>query len=208
MCINVQELSQYTQIGKDILTAFSAVVVAIVSILGLKAWKKQLKGKTEYELARRLLRAVYKIREAISYVRNPFVSSAEISQALQEANVQIATSDSDFHKTSQGAVYQMRWKKIGESVADLDIETLEAETIWGSEVKEKLNPLRKNIKSLQVNILRYLRTLDGKSGIVIDDHMEKIIYVMSDDPAKDSFTQDVLESIKIIEEYLKVHLRI
>ena len=208
MYIDIQELSQYTQIGKDILTAFSAVAVAVVSILGLKAWKKQLKGKTEYELARRLLRTVYKIREAINSVRNPFISSAEIGQALQEINLKIDPSDPDFHAKSQSAVYQMRWKQIGESSTGLELETLEAETLWGAEIKEKLQPLKKNINTLQVNILRYLRSLDHKSGIAMDDGTDKIIYKMSDDPSKDPFKQDVLESIKIIEEYLKVHLKI
>jgi hypothetical protein len=50
---------------KDLATIFAAVAAGIIAIMGYNAWKKQLRGKAEYELARRLLRNVYRVRDAI-----------------------------------------------------------------------------------------------------------------------------------------------
>jgi len=52
----------------------------VVAALGLQAWRTQLKDKTEYELARRVLRAVYQVRDSRQAVRNRVQSSPEIQE--------------------------------------------------------------------------------------------------------------------------------
>lgn len=69
--MDIDTVQKYITLIKDIITGLSAFTAAVIAIMGLQAWKKQLKGKTEYELAQRLLRATYKVREAFSWVRNP-----------------------------------------------------------------------------------------------------------------------------------------
>jgi hypothetical protein len=86
-----------------------------VAILGLQAWKKQLKGKTEFETARNLLRSVYKVRNAIREYRYIVAGGAEIAQALKEANIEVEEFDPEFHAKSQQALYQKRWKRISET---------------------------------------------------------------------------------------------
>ena len=73
---------------KDIFTCLAAITASVVAVLGLQAWKKQLKGKTEYELAQRLLRGVYRVRNAFADVRNPRKTDAEIAQAMREENIE------------------------------------------------------------------------------------------------------------------------
>jgi hypothetical protein len=41
----------YASIAKDVITAGAAITAAVVAVKGLRAWKKQLRGKTDYELA-------------------------------------------------------------------------------------------------------------------------------------------------------------
>jgi hypothetical protein len=117
----------------DIVTALAAGIGAVVAVVGLNAWKKQLKGKTDYELARRYLRAVYKIRDAIKFVRNPFISLGEMEQALKERGSNQSTSD---HKETSRAVYSVRWKKVTEAGSDLTLELREAEVSWGKDEKD------------------------------------------------------------------------
>lgn len=50
------------------LAAVSAIAVAVIAGIGLRTWTKQLKGTAEYELAKRLLQAVYKVRDAMNDV--------------------------------------------------------------------------------------------------------------------------------------------
>lgn len=72
----------YASIAKDVITASAAVTAAVVAVKGLRAWKKQLRGKTDYELARRCLKAVYRVRDGIRMVRNPLQSSEEIAAGM------------------------------------------------------------------------------------------------------------------------------
>lgn len=86
--MDIDVFQKYVTLFKDVITCISALTATVVAILGLQAWKKQLKGKTEYELAQKLLYATYKLREAIAWVRNPFQSAAEISKAMKEYNIE------------------------------------------------------------------------------------------------------------------------
>jgi hypothetical protein len=69
---------------KDVATAGAAIVAAVVAVLGLRAWRRQLRGQTQYELARRLLRAVYRVRDEIQGVRNPVIMASEFETARHE----------------------------------------------------------------------------------------------------------------------------
>ena len=88
MDTNLKYFQIWVSLIKDIVTGLAAVVAAVIAIMGLRTWKKQLKGKTEYELSQRFLRATYKVRDAFSWVRNPIQSPSEISQAMIEANIE------------------------------------------------------------------------------------------------------------------------
>lgn len=68
---------------KDIVTIIALIVSAIVAVPGINAWKEQITGKAEYELAHRLLRSVYQVRDAIRNVGTPILTSGEIAHALK-----------------------------------------------------------------------------------------------------------------------------
>lgn len=209
---NLQELQAYVSLAKDIITGLAALTAAIVAVVGLRAWKNQLKGKTEYELAQRLLRAVYKVREAIHIVRNPFMSAGEISQAMKEENIEgNPLLDPSVNARSQGATYQKRWNKIREALADLELNTLEAEALWGHEVSEKLKPLRKCVSTLSANIQMYLRRLEKPPREDKAETLEKIdqvIYGFSEDSDTNPFTAEIVKAVSEIEDYLRPRLKL
>ena len=115
---------------KDIVVALAAAGSVGAAWLGLNSWRKQLKVNSEDELSRRLLRAVFKTREAIRQLRNPFISAAEFEGAAKEAGVEIGNRMGDI--PSMGAVYDSRWKLVSQAVLDFQVEVLEAEVLWGS----------------------------------------------------------------------------
>ena len=213
MNLNLQEVQEYLSLVKDIITALSALTVAVIATLGLQTWKKELKGRTEYELARRLLRAVYKTRDAIRLVRNPFMSAGEISQSLQQANIEVDQHDERFGAITQGSVYQTRWKKVQDAFTELQLDTFEAEVIWGQEASEKMRPLRKNVSTLFANIQIYLKHIEEPSRYTLDtetrQEMETVIYDPGlEDPSRNSFTVEITQSVRQIEQYLRPHLNL
>lgn len=52
------------------IVALAAAFAAVSAYLGIRTWRAELKGKSEYELAKDLLKAVYKVREAFYHVRH------------------------------------------------------------------------------------------------------------------------------------------
>ena len=44
---------------KDIVVTASALTAAVVAVVGLNAWRRQLAGQNEYEVGQHVLRASY-----------------------------------------------------------------------------------------------------------------------------------------------------
>jgi len=205
----------------DILSCVWGFVVAIVSIagviiafLGLRTWRKQLKGNTEYNLARHLLRAAFRTRDALSIVRNFHMPDAEIAQAMKSAGQPDENDAGKATKPNVHAVmYSQRWRAVSEALSDLDVERLEAETIWGPAVVVALKPLHDSVSKLRGAIDRFLRhhtrEREGRRPPLADETIEeldRIIYERSPDPAQDSFTAEVHAAIRTLEEFVKPKL--
>lgn len=205
-------LQAWVGLLKDLLTALSASVVAIVAIVGLNAWRKQLKGKTEYALARRILHAVYKLRDAIRFVRRPIMPSEEISAAMKEVGIELDPRDHKFHSEGQHATYQIRWKRIVEAANDLEVEALEAEAIWGQETKDTIMAVFKSVHSLFVALGSYFRHQSNSSASILGPGtaptFEKIVFNMGDETHPDEFTKELNSRIEAIETLLRPHLKI
>lgn len=199
------------QLIKDIVTIVATVAGAIIAGYGVDTWRKQLKGKTEYELARRLLKAVYKLREAIKIVRNPFIPSGEVYQALIDEGFSKEEIEKDETKilSRQDLVYKRRWEHISEANSNLKVEILEAEVIWGEEIKELTDELRKCISLLNLNLTRYQRQQNNTRDYS-RERMEEIEKVIWDDgdPDENFFTNRIETAISEIENFLKPHLKL
>lgn len=184
----------YMETLANFLTAVSAIIVGVAAIYGVREWKRQLVGKTDYEIARRYLKTALRLRDAISFVRNPFVSLGEMQSALKEHGMD-SEEYGDKQKTNL-AVYSIRWKKVRDAWTDLEAEVIEAEVSWG---REAFNVQ----KSLDMCVRELLSSLN----LYLEGHTERgsrqLIYEYGE---KDEFRLKVEKSIKEIEDFLRPHL--
>lgn len=74
---------------KDMSISVAVLIASIVAIVALITWKKQLKGKTDYEVARRYLRAVLLLRDTVMYARNPSIEIDKMTEALKTHGLDI-----------------------------------------------------------------------------------------------------------------------
>lgn len=124
---------------KEIVVTAAAATGAIVAWIGLNAWKRQLSGKTEYDVALRFLRAVYRLRDSIALVRSPFMGVGEMAHALRETAGAGETGGSEEQPADDiAAAYELRWKSIMEAMSDLQVVSQEAEVLWGRKPVELL----------------------------------------------------------------------
>ena len=108
------------------------------------------------------------------------------------------------------AVYDMRWQKIQDSWNDLDSILIEAEALWGKQVKEIIQPLYDCIYTLNVNIQKHLDLLKYTSVGKEEEgknKMEGVIY-SSTYAEEDTFLIEVKNAIKKIEEFISPHIKL
>ncbi len=185
---------------KDLLVSFGAGIGTIIAIIGLRTWRKQIAGKAEYETARRLLKNVYKLREAIAMVRNPFMFPEEMVDKSSNNNQQ-----SGNHNEGVKVAYKNRWEKVIEANSEASADLLEAEVLWGNDIREKYKQIAKIVGELFSVIKLYIISLEPNSGLKFKQDDGKILYSMGDDD-KDEFFKKLQKSIKGIEDILKPHL--
>lgn len=196
----VPETSSLIQDLASIITALAAVAGLILAVMGFSTWRDQLRGRTDYELARRYLRAAYKVRDSIRFVRNPFITVEESNAALKEADLQNNNSD---HKSTdrdtQRAVYAWRWKEVKEAVSDLKVELLEAEVSWGKEAIDT----QKDLHACMIKIFVAVKSHLGPSELR-EKNDRDLIYDCGED---DEFNKSLNLAVEKIERYLAPHLR-
>lgn len=186
---------QTTELVLKILDTVAIIAGSTIAIIGVNAWKRQLKGRTDYELARRYLRCVYKVRDSIRDARNPFIPVEETVFALEkQGKDKLAVTD---RNTSDRAVYSLRWEKVRTAMSDLDVELLEAEVSWGRRAKEVTNEMNLLVKKLFVTIKLFLE----------DRHLPPERDIIYDYGEQDSFTKSINLEIEKIESFLKPHLK-
>jgi hypothetical protein len=194
-------------------TGIAALVAAWVAWQGLEAWRVQLHGRTEYDLARRVLRAVFKVRDQIAFVRNPFVPVAETMEAYRAAGIDPAEVDplKDRERAAQ-LVYQKRWQPLAAAVSDLSVEILEAEVLWGKSSRDLETELRRLVAELSTAITLYLRDAhtqhyNPERAREAAERFEKWFAVVYGGITDDAFASRVEAVVERFEAMLRPHLR-
>jgi hypothetical protein len=197
------------EIIMKILFCGSAVTGAIVSVLGLSAWRKQLKGKTEYELAKQVLKIVYELREAIAGVRHPFLRHPEEPDLPEEELRKMSTEKKRWKAHFQ--VYEKRWEAVFAARSSLIAVSLDVEVVWGEVLIGKLDPLYKKINELRFAIDDYFGGIDPdgyhhprREGQLKDSH--NVMYSRMS-LEKDNYRKELEDIISSIEKELKPHIK-
>ena len=195
---------------KDIVLSGAAITGAVVAVKGLGTWQRQLKGQSEYELSRRILVTLFKYRDAINGVRHPAMWAYEMPTPSEDEAKSMSLEKIRFYGTSKA--YQARWDKVQSERTSLYADLLEAEAIWGNELKD----LFKNVFGLEhelfTRVRHYIELInpdtdkESKEAISnIDKKGRDIMYDnLSDEP--DEYKKDLISAIEKIEKYLKPKL--
>lgn len=132
-------------VTKDIILIFAAIATAHVAIKGLQSWSRELKGKADFEVARSLIRSIYKLRDELRYCRSPWVTSGEFPKEYDPNK-----RTSEIEAKAYAFIYANRWKPVATALQDFESQALEAEALWGSDFKPKTDALRQCARNLQV----------------------------------------------------------
>jgi hypothetical protein len=191
-------------ITKDIILIFSAIATAHVAINGLQSWNRELKGKADFEVARNLIRSVYKLRDELRYCRAPWYPSNEFPEDYDAMN---KTSESE--SKAYAFLYSNRWKLVATALLEYESQALEAQALWGADFKSKTDELRQCARSLQVALEADISNKanegeDFKCDPKFAKDIKLKIWVSGDD---NPLTQKIDNAILSIEKEVRPHFK-
>lgn len=160
----------------NIVLAVSAATGAVVAIVGLRTWRRELRGRTDFDLARRVMLAVYELRNEFRHVRNVF------------------TPDS----------FDTGYEQLNRKASQLDAALLEAEVLWGDKLRPAKEKLKECLDSWRTALGRYSQSV-RKNIKLSGDEMKSIDATLYAD-GEDELGRKLEQAVCGFEEVLQHHL--
>jgi hypothetical protein len=189
---------ELTSAVADVVTAAATLGAVIVAGFGLQAWKKELKGRADFDTARMLAKDTYALREALKGYRSPLYSASEFPEG--------DTSSAE----GWAAMFQNRWRPLSEALSKFDSSALEAEALWGSSAQEKATRLRRCVITVFVATESFVedKRLRG-ANFEADEAFglrTRAELAGSADSDTNAMSAEIGRAVKEIEDFLKPHL--
>jgi hypothetical protein len=192
--------------AKDCVLAFAALATSIIAGIGLQTWNRQLKGTANFEVARSLAKATYKLRDDLRMCRSPFISTSEFPAGYNSLR-----SDAQETAAAYGHVYSNRWKPVFTALQEFDAQTLEGEALWGGKIRETTDQLRKVVRQLNAALDAFISD-KASGGRDFESDRNFGVKIRSEISASDSDEKNLLNistssAISAIESELRPHLK-
>lgn len=195
-------------IMKDIIMSIAACITAGVAYSGLNKWKKELRGKIDFDTAHALLKATYKVRDGLHTVRSPFFSSYEFPSDYNPLD-----KNSKIEYDAYLYAYNNRMKPLLEAIQEFNVSALEAEVLWGHTIQEYSLELNRCCSKVQRSIEFYLGDMYS-NNVHKENHPDffnkkcKDLFAEFDDEENDVnlLTQRINSAITNIENVVKPYL--
>lgn len=203
-CILLKEILPFL---KELILLIFGAIGSYVAIQGLNTWKRQLKGKDEYELCKKVLVDLYKYKNGINIVRNPIMFEYEYEN-----------NNSDFDDKKQkykniSNAYQRRWDNVQENNDKLKLSIMESKVYWDDELEKLFIPLfvfeNKLFNSVQEHLLLHNPNIDEDYRHTIGKNFnqknkDEILYFLGN---KDKYNLELEKNIKRIENFIRTKLK-
>ena len=192
---------------KDVLLGGAATATAIVAVVDLQNWRRELKGKAEFETAFRFIKSAYKLRDELHICRSPLIRMHEFPEGY------VSTSGKNTPEENAQAlafVYKNRWEPVWSAVQDFDAHTLEAEALWGSEIKGRAEQLKSCVRELNASIDAVISDkMNGGEDFKSDKEFGKEMRQNVSATHKDEnpLTKRIADAIDGIEKIVRPHLK-
>lgn len=186
--------------------SITAIVAAGLAFYGLRTWRLQLKGTAEYTLAKDVLKAVYRVREAFKHVRNPAIYSYEYPEAMRSPSGHLK---SEFNVEGTAHVYEERFKMLNDAFRTLEDRTLDSQVEWGADYADVIVPLRKCRAELLVTLQSHVDSLKPsyqqlrESAEQIKRANSVMYYLGEKRHDLDSFTPEINAAVSQFEQLLR-----
>ena len=197
-CLIISEIDW--SLTKDAFSILGTIGALIIGTLGLTTWRRQLRGTSEYELAKKAIFKAYEIQQALQTVRNPML---HLSKEEIEAGRRLE---------EEQRIYNERMSLLNEKWAELQTIRLETKVVWSDDAHNSFNEIQQRIGDLKGAIWLHfwMKGAYAGPGAVVDKNPKrviennKVVYFVSDD---DEFSMKITESISKVENFFGPKVR-
>lgn len=190
---------------QDWLLTLGTLLIGVSATFGAwvawKGWKQQLRGQNEYELAVKLLAITYQMRDDLNALRNPLMSGSEMTKE-DEQPLSLSPDKEQMHKALIRG-YQARWDVVNKTREDLYTILVNAEAIWGDEVKKLFIEYSNHAMDIFHALQDHLEAINPSSYERSKEQTDFFIRGKKENP----FDQKQAKIIKDIEAFLKPKLK-
>ncbi|MBU3006009.1 hypothetical protein [Paraglaciecola arctica] len=198
LCLTISEIDW--SLTKDAFSILGTIGALIIGTLGLTAWRRQLRGTSEYELAKKAIFIAYEIQQALQTVRNPML---HLSKEEVEAGRRL---------DEEQRIYNERMNQLYEKWAELQTIRLETKVVWSDDAHNSFNEIQQRIGDLRGAIWLHfwMKGAYAGPGAVVDNNPErviendKVVYFVSDN---DEFSTKITEAISKVENFFGSKVR-
>lgn len=201
------EVAEIIASAKDISLAAAGAVTATVAVIGLKSWKRELAGKKEFESAFAFIKATYKLRDQLYICRSPLIRMHEFPKGYCRSS---KDNTAEENANAWAHVYRVRREPVWEAVQDFDSRTLEAEALWGQELKDLAEELKYCVRDLDASIDSLLNNELSKGEDFRRDPdfgAEIRANLSATHKEENLLTRKIEESVSAIELFIRPHLK-
>lgn len=198
LCVTISEIDW--SLTKDVFSTIGTIGALSIGVLGLSTWRRQLRGTSEYELAKKAIFKAYEVQQALQTVRTRMLhlskEEVEAGRMLEE----------------EQRIYDERMNHLNEKWAELQTIRLETKVVWSDDAHNCFNEIQKRIGDLKgaVWLHFWMKGAYAGPGATVDNNPErvnennKIVYFDSDD---DEFSTKIIESINEVERFFGPKVR-
>ena len=135
---------------KDVIVSTAAIFTAFVAYKGISKWRSEEAGKADFELSRRVGKAVFRMRDVLNGARNPFTFAHEFPEGYD-------SNDPSQQGAAWAHVFNSRWGPVRDCAIEIQSLRNEAEALWGGAILAPLDRLLHQANTLQVAMGAYAR---------------------------------------------------
>jgi len=138
---------------KDIVLVISSLTAIFFTIGNFSKWKKEHKGKLQYELSRNLLKSIYDLRDDFNGVRSPMIYPSEFSSEHHISE----SKESEKYKY----IFENRLKYLQKSYNTYLSLLPEVEIDYSSEINTLCMELIKQINNYHFKMNEFIQIVDN-----------------------------------------------
>jgi hypothetical protein len=195
----------------DVALGLSALITAVAAAFGIDAWRRRMRGSTEYKVALKTLEAVFALRQSIEETRKR--DRPDRIRALHDPS-----EDDEVAVALAAQDYQERMMHVTAARENLLQAQPEAFALWGERAQDALLGIHEVVEDLKTTYARYFdaeldrvrhASRDGRAAEPDIDTlvMKRILYSIPDVRGKDPFGERLSRAVARAEEFFRDRLR-